>query len=348
MSELVSEAFMPKIAALCYACNTPFDDGEKALICMVTACASSFHAACAGASHLTAEEEADWACPKCRCEMARRGDYSLTPVGASNIGAANVTLRKKQEQINASILEFPGCESEILSEVKLIRREMGLMKDMMSQYDRKLEALMEQLVLMHNRSSSQQEPCVALNSEQYQVVTSGGVRTPDHPATDASVVAPPSKSGGEQVVSTDSSKLLPLPAANEKKKTTGVSVTANKVVKSATRPQRPQITERPISVRCTGSPTRVALKAVEPRKFMHLWNMVSGLDDVKDYLKELCPAANCIVEELKTRGEYKSYKIGIPDVHFDRCFTAEVWPDNAMLKVWVPFRASNYPEQQRA
>lgn len=111
--------------------------------------------------------------------------------------------------------------------------------------------------------------------------------------------------------------------------------------------QTPNIPQRPTSMRCTGSPTKMTLRAVERRKFIHLWNMVSSLEEVSQYLKELYPADTCIVEELKPKGNYKSYKIGVPEVHYDTCFAADIWPDNARLKAWVPFRGQNSSSQYR-
>ncbi|KAI8424591.1 hypothetical protein MSG28_003036 [Choristoneura fumiferana] len=59
------------------------------------------------------------------------------------------------------------------------------------------------------------------------------------------------------------------------------------------------------SVRCTGGANVTSLRAVEARKHIHLWNMVSGAEEVQEYLQELCERGACTVEELKSRGEYK-------------------------------------------
>ncbi|PZC70519.1 hypothetical protein B5X24_HaOG215757 [Helicoverpa armigera] len=60
----------------------------------------------------------------------------------------------------------------------------------------------------------------------------------------------------------------------------------------------------------TADPLAIKLKAMEIRKYFHLWNMASDVDEVRQYLSQLYPAANCSVEELSARGDYKSYKIG--------------------------------------
>ncbi|CAK1546378.1 unnamed protein product [Leptosia nina] len=52
----------------------------------------------------------------------------------------------------------------------------------------------------------------------------------------------------------------------------------------------------------TAGPNVTFLRAVESRKYLHLWNMESNVDEVHEYLQQLCPGKNCTVEQLKSRG----------------------------------------------
>ena len=97
------------------------------------------------------------------------------------------------------------------------------------------------------------------------------------------------------------------------------------------------------SVRGTAGPETTSLKAVEFRRYLHLWNMLSGADEVRIYLQHLCPEGSCTVEELKPRGDYKSFKVGIPPAYYDKCLCADVWPENARIKRWL-FRGSQINE----
>lgn len=99
------------------------------------------------------------------------------------------------------------------------------------------------------------------------------------------------------------------------------------------------------SVRCTAGPNVTTLLAVEHRKHIHLWNMVSGVEDIRAYMQTLCPNGTCTVDELKPKGEYKSYKIGVPAKFIDKCLSPEVWPENARVKMWF-FRGRSGSEQQ--
>lgn len=95
---------------------------------------------------------------------------------------------------------------------------------------------------------------------------------------------------------------------------------------------------RPASLCGTADPAKTTLKAVEPRKYIHLWNMESNVNEISDYLRQLCPTGTCTVQELSPRGDYKSYKIGVPIGAYDVFFSTDVWPVNARIKAWVSYQ----------
>lgn len=95
-----------------------------------------------------------------------------------------------------------------------------------------------------------------------------------------------------------------------------------------------------VSMRCVAGPAVTSLKAVEPRKYIHLWNMLSDADEVKDYLKKLYPEKSCIVQELKTDKNYKSFKIGVHEECFENCLSVNIWPENARVKKWINYKKS--------
>lgn len=95
----------------------------------------------------------------------------------------------------------------------------------------------------------------------------------------------------------------------------------------------------------TANPSLTKLKAVEVKKYIHLWNMESGASEVSEYLRQLCTVGTCTVEELNPKGNYKSFKIGVPDAYFEMCMSTDIWPINARIKSWFhlkkPRRASS-------
>lgn len=100
---------------------------------------------------------------------------------------------------------------------------------------------------------------------------------------------------------------------------------------------------RPASLFGTAGPAVTSLKAVELRKHLHLWNMESSAEEIRDYLRKLCPNGTCTVEELTPKGCYKSYKIGVPVADYEVCYSNDVWPINARINPWVPFKRSSGP-----
>lgn len=111
---------------------------------------------------------------------------------------------------------------------------------------------------------------------------------------------------------------------------------------------RSKKSRRPISVRCVAGPDVTTLKAVDPKKFIHLWNMASETDEVLEYLQKLCCSENCTVEKLNSKGDYKSYKLGVPEENYKECLSADAWPFNARIKPWVPFRRTYTSKLQKA
>lgn len=108
---------------------------------------------------------------------------------------------------------------------------------------------------------------------------------------------------------------------------------------------------RPTSIQCTAGPSITSLKAVEARKFLHLWNMASSAEEIRKYLRTLCPTSLCTVEEIVAKGDYKSYKIGVPLAAYNTCYSEHVWPVNARIKDWINYKnrtKRNYSEQTQS
>lgn len=93
-----------------------------------------------------------------------------------------------------------------------------------------------------------------------------------------------------------------------------------------------------LSLRCVAGPDVTSLKAAESRRHFHLWNMLSGADEIKVYLSGLCPQKAVTVEQLKTTNNYNSFKIGVPEDCYDKCFSVDVWPENARVKKWINYK----------
>lgn len=95
---------------------------------------------------------------------------------------------------------------------------------------------------------------------------------------------------------------------------------------------------RPVSIQGAAGPSVTSLRAVEARKYLHLWNMESTADEIRSYLHTLCDTDSCTIDELTPKGNYKSFKIGVPTACYERCYSADVWPVNARIKPWINYR----------
>ncbi|CAH2092333.1 unnamed protein product [Euphydryas editha] len=60
--------------------------------------------------------------------------------------------------------------------------------------------------------------------------------------------------------------------------------------------------------------------------------MASGVDEILQYLGQLCPVGSSTIQELQSKGNYKSYKNGVPVDFCTKCFSTDVWPVNARIK----------------
>lgn len=60
------------------------------------------------------------------------------------------------------------------------------------------------------------------------------------------------------------------------------------------------------------------------------------------------PQCKCTVDELVvSRGDYKSYKVGISAAYYDQCYSVNIWPINARIKRWINYRTLPSSVQKR-
>lgn len=92
------------------------------------------------------------------------------------------------------------------------------------------------------------------------------------------------------------------------------------------------------------------LMAAEQQRYIHLCYVQMGTSDqqVKDYVNAITGAGTCSVESLKARGQYASFKIGVPTTLYDSVMEPEKWPINVCIKPWsTNFRLRRDSEQKQ-
>lgn len=362
----------------CSACRNAIPANESFMRCVIKKCNKSYDMFCASAQNLTSDEKATWVCPECRCDAKKGGDNNLTPVGSKKSRDPNVTFRKKiepvrsemQHKTNSDELSIPITvhsvaqqsttnqplhelsakdSTELSVEIRSLRSEMAIIRDQLTKaisliacYETKLESYALQVVKLNtklegfeNRVSQAPlpgpEPHTRTPTQGGQSRKEKAAKQSKPPATDSDLLKIP-RAVNEVTIACDN-----IP---------GCSLRSESGVRSketSTDDQQwTEVTRRksrgPVSLYGNASPAVTTLKAAEPIKFLHLWNMASSAEEVLSYLRQLCSSDSCTVTELTARGSYKSYKIGVPAALYEKCYSIDVWPINARIKTWINYR----------
>lgn len=340
---------------ICCVCALELAVGEEYLQCMVKTCGKLFHRSCNN-KVLTLDEIDTWACSECRENLNKGGPNSDTPFGTP-VSIKNVANRSKCTTPIPPTQ--PGSSSNITLEIQLMRDQMNMLSEQLfdavstisrfqsalSECAAKFEVVNNKLLTLESVASRQCNCKCVQPSTSIQVVgiepkrrsqrkksrrAHGPVEDPN-----ATVIEVPAGEVPQNVMSTAAPPASPICSSNFALESSNV---ANNERQDAPEGEFIKVTRRKrqySSVRCTAAPDATPLRAVEYRKYIHLWNMASGVEDVRAFLQSLCPNTTCTVDELKPKGEYKSFKIGVPPALFETCLSADLWPDNARVRPWL-------------
>ncbi|KAH9644691.1 hypothetical protein HF086_011860 [Spodoptera exigua] len=86
-----------------------------------------------------------------------------------------------------------------------------------------------------------------------------------------------------------------------------------------------------------------SLKAVERRKYLHVWRLDKGTteENLKEYIMQILGNdSEIVIQKLKPKIErdYASFKVGVTLSNFDKLCDPEVWPLNVEFSEWIWFR----------
>lgn len=96
-----------------------------------------------------------------------------------------------------------------------------------------------------------------------------------------------------------------------------------------------------------------SLKAVERRKFLHVWrlNKSTTEEDLREHIKAtLGRDSEITIEKLKpkTERDYASFRVGVTLSNFEKLCDPEIWPINVEYSEWIWFRPNTNPNQPKA
>lgn len=338
---------------VCSGCTRELDVGDEYLQCMAKTCCKLYHVLCINKTP-TFEDRNTWVCPEC-CNTFKKGgrNYDI-PVGTP-VTTNNITIRKKKEKSEVSIPPPESSGESLVLEMQLIRNQMAVLAEQLAEAvsivakyqaafadcSKKFENVSERLVQLELPS-----PCLCRcadpGPEESGRLTASNEQIAErkHRTLDSVKTAPITD---KPVVDMDdvTPSRMTYAAVSSQSRNGNNTLQEDRITLANERAATGEWQEvrsrkkRFSSVRCTAGPQVTSLRAVEYRKYIHLWNMASGVDEIRAYLQLLCPEKNCTVEELKPKGEYKSYKIGVPQELYEKCLSAEVWPENARVKAWL-------------
>ncbi|KAI5638221.1 hypothetical protein NE865_09167 [Phthorimaea operculella] len=266
----------------------------------------------------------------------------------------NVTIRKERTTVNFDEEDLPNSPdhpgSSLSSEIRLLREQVALMNsnllkviDSVERAHEKIDECSIKLTDIDERILNLESALSKMETVEAPVIQKQKRKRRKSTANiNLNLPAPPPTNETDNKNSEDI-----LSPDNEANSETADSIdddddqTAGNWIEYRGRKKR--IT-KPIFQRGTAGPNVTTLRAVEPTKTIHLWNMhmESRVDEIHTYLKTLCGPKPCKVEELKARGAYKSFKLTVSEELFDKCIATNLWPNNARIKEWTPFRFSRH------
>lgn len=95
------------------------------------------------------------------------------------------------------------------------------------------------------------------------------------------------------------------------------------------------------------------IKAVERKKFFHVWRLVSETteEDLLQYVREVLGSESFVkVDRIKHKSErgYASFRICVSEGNFEKLCDPDIWPRDTEYSEWIWFRDStNKPQPQR-
>lgn len=85
-----------------------------------------------------------------------------------------------------------------------------------------------------------------------------------------------------------------------------------------------------------------AFQAIEKKKFLHVWSLhpVTSEETITEHVIKICNSKDVKVEKIipKSKRDYSSFLIGVPESKFEIINSVENWPLNTQFNEWRWFR----------
>lgn len=129
-----------------------------------------------------------------------------------------------------------------------------------------------------------------------------------------------------------------IPNSSDNKKCDEIDMDKGNTVENEWREVRPRRARASVSgvLRGTAAPGSTLLQASERWSYLHLYYVQEGttVEQVSRHLKTICCSEACTVEQLKPRGRYSSFKLGVPTKNANSVMSSENWAKDICVKPW--------------
>lgn len=88
-------------------------------------------------------------------------------------------------------------------------------------------------------------------------------------------------------------------------------------------------------------------QAIKKKKFLHVWSLHPDTAEkaIIEHVAMTCGSTDVKIEKIipKTKRDYSSFMVGVPESEFGKINNTECWPLNAKFNEWVWFRVPRQP-----
>lgn len=321
----------------------------------------------------TEEYKSSWVCPECICLMPKRGNTDTPLIVRTPVFKTTTATTTPMNNINtqrgsqASFSPTMDSNSMLLEELREFRSEMTV----------RMNSQAEAITLLLNQFSQTRSDLdkitklmIVLEEKVYTKQTQDISDIVDNPpSTFAEVVSQQNSSNSHKTQKLSNNSTSKTQKVNKggatKTAVSPVSVvetTINTTPLTSASCEQTEIEEgntgtdwttvirkknaRPLKNVALGTNKELkAIQATERKKHLHVWRLhpETTTEAITDHVKTVCgPDVQIKVDKInhKTKRDYSSFIIGVPEVWFQKLHQSEIWPMNAEFNEWIWFRNS--------
>lgn len=364
-----------KIMPTCGACSSIIMD-HYYMECSNGKCKKHYDIACLEVNldvfkSYTEEYKITWVCPECVCLMPKRGNVDTpivvrTPAAKITFTTPSIDNINKQRGRQARFSPTMDPDSMLLEELREFRAEI------MVRMDSQAEAI-NSLLNQFTQTRSDLDNIIKLMRVLEEKVATKKTRdiiteiVDNPPSTFAEVASQKKNSNNHTKQKISKSATTKTQKDNKGGATKAAVLPITETAGFTTSPATTSYEQTDVEEGDTGMgwttvakkknnrpPKNVAvgtnkelkaIQATERKKHLHVWRLhpETTIEAIADHVKSVCgPGVQIKVNKIihKTKRDYSSFKIEVPENCFQELNQPEIWPINTEFNEWIWFRNS--------